>query len=344
MTNNNKTLRVQSSPHIHSGASVEKIMRNVVLALLPTSGFAVYAFGITALLVLFTAILSCVLSEHLLCKFSNKPSTLGDYSVVITGLLYGMTLPPGLPLWMVCVGGVVAVGLGKFIFGGLGYNVFNPALVGRAFLQAAFPVSMTSWMPAFSPDRFHVIASSTLTLPFTTPHYDIIASATPLAAMKFEQHVSDTADLLLGLSSGSTAETCSVLILLGGIYLMARNMLNWRIPAGIFAAVILLSGVFNVIDESRYGAPLFMLFSGGLMLGALFMATDMVASPMTSLGCFIYGVFIGILVVIIRYWSGMTEGVMYAILFANAISPHIDRLVQPLPYGFRKRKTRWNPR
>lgn len=329
----NKTLQIRSSPHISGNASVDKIMRNVVYALLPTVAFAVYAFGLAGLLVLTTAVLSCVLAEYVLCKLAKQTSSVNDWSITITGIIYGLTLPPGLPLWMVFLGGFIAVGLGKFLFGGLGFNPFNPALVGRAFLQAAFPVSMTTWIPAFSPDRFISLPGSTLTFPFASPTYDSTSGATPLAAMKFEAQFTDSLDLFLGFSNGSVGETCSLIILLGGIYLIARNMMNWRIPAAIFITVILISGVFYLIDASRYPSPLFMLFSGGLMLGAMFMATDMVASPLTNMGCIIYGVFIGILVVVIRLWGGMPEGVMYAILIANAISPHIDRLVQPKVFG-----------
>ncbi len=334
----NKTLEIQSSPHIASGASVDIIMRNVVLALLPTVGFAIYAFGLAGLLVLLTATFSCVATEHLLNRLTGRASTLNDWSVTITGLLYGLTLPPGLPLWMVAVGGAIAVVLGKFLFGGLGYNLFNPALVGRAFLQAAFPAAMTTWIPAFSPERFQSLPTSTLAYPLTIPSYDSITGATPLAAMKFDGQPANTVDLLMGFTSGSTGETCSVLILIGGLYLIARKMMNWRIPVGIFTSVLVLSGLFHGLDPQVYPSPMFMLFSGGLMLGALFMATDMVASPMTGLGCFIYGMLIGTLVVIIRLWGAMPEGVMYAILLGNAVSPQIDRLIQPVTYGTKRRR------
>ncbi len=328
-----KTLRIDSSPHISSGLSVEIIMRNVVWALLPTVGFAVYAFGLTALLTLLTALLACVFTEHWFGKLSQQESSLSDWSVVITGLLYGLTLPPGLPLWMVFCGGVIAVAMGKVLFGGLGFNPFNPALVGRAFLQAAFPVSMTTWMPALSPDRFVNIPTSVIAFPFAKPTYDVASGATPLAALKFDSIVTDTSDLVMGLTAGSLGETSGVVILLGGIYLIYRKMMNWRIPAGIFITVILLSAVFHAVEPTIYPSPQFMLFSGGLILGATFMATDMVASPITPLGGFVYGVIIGILVVVIRLWGGAPEGVMYAILFANALSPHIDRLIRPIAYG-----------
>lgn len=327
------TLAIETSPHVASGASVDTIMRNVVYALVPVTAFAIYLFGLPALLVLLTATASCVLAEHVLCRLTGRATTVGDWSVVITGLLYGLTLPPGLALWMVALGGFIGVALGKFLFGGLGYNAFNPALVGRAFLQAAFPAAMTQWQPAMLDDRFTALPASTLALPFTRPVYDGTTAATPLAQMKFEQLPTPPADLLLGMTSGSTGETGALLILLGGAWLVARNMMNWRIPAGILATVAALSALFSTVAPGQYPGPMFMLFSGGLMLGAVFMATDMVASPITHRGAWCYGVLIGALVVVIRYWGGMPEGVMYAILLANAVSPHIDRLVQPRVFG-----------
>ena len=327
------TLEIATSPHIASGASVERIMRNVVYALLPVCLFAVYLFGLAALVTLVVATLSCVLTEHWLCRASGRETSVSDWSVVITGLLYGLTLPPGLPAWMVVLGGVVGVGVGKFLFGGLGYNAFNPALVARAFLAAAFPAAMTTWYPSLGADRFTTLPSSTLTFPFATPSYDVVTGATPLAAMKFDGDVTAVNDLVMGVTTGSTGETSAILILLGGAYLVARNMMNWRIPVSIFASVFALSGLFHLLDPAAYPSPVFMLFAGGLMLGAVFMATDMVASPMTGTGCILYGCLIGMLVVVIRLWGGMPEGVMYAILLGNAISPHIDSLVQPRVYG-----------
>jgi electron transport complex protein RnfD len=330
-----RTLEIHTSPHIASGASVDAIMRNVVWALLPVAAYSVYSFGLAALFTLVAATLSCVLTEHLMCRLAAKPTTVNDWSVTITGLLYGLTLPPSLPLWMTVCGGVIGVAMAKVMFGGLGYNAFNPALVGRAFLQAAFPAAMTTWTPAMAPGRFVDLPASTFTVPFAAPLYDGASGATPLALMKFEQQLTGTGDLLFGLTSGSTGETCAALILAGGVYLAARRMLNWRIPVAILGTVALLSWGFNLIDPSRYPPASFMLFSGGLMLGAVFMATDMVASPITALGAVLYGVLIGALITVIRLWGGMPEGVMYAILLANAVSPHIDHLVQPRVYGTR---------
>jgi len=330
-------LELSSSPYITSGYRVDVIMRNVVYALLPVTIFSIYCYGLVAIAVISTAVVSCLVTEYVVVKKIHNTITLGDWSVVITGLIYGLTLPPSIPLWMVCVGGVIGVGLGKFLFGGLGSNLFNPALVGRLFLQSAFPVSMTTWWPAFLDGRFASLPASTVTLPFLAPVYDAQTSATPLAQMKFDGVTTDVFDLFVGFTHGSLGESSALLILLGGIYLVIRNMMNWRIPLGIFSAVVVISEVFNFMGSQLYGQPLLMLFSGGLMLGAVFMATDMVASPVTNKGCLVYGLVIGLLVMTMRYWGGMPESVMYAILLGNAVSPQIDRFMQPVPFGVHKK-------
>ncbi len=336
----NKTLKIQTSPHIIQSTRVDKIMRHVVYALIPTTAFAVYAFGFGALLVIGTAVFSAVMTEHLLCKLTGKESTIGDWSAAITGLLLGLTLPPALPLWMVFCGGVIAIALGKFIFGGIGYNVFNPALVGRAVLQSAFPVAITTWYPPFSVDRFSHIASSIFTFPFTEPVYTVSTAATPLSAMKFENVLAETGDLFFGMTYGSAGETSSLFILLGAIYLAGRKMMNWRIPVAILTSVYVLSEILYLINDAIYPTPEFMLLSGGLMLGACFMASDMVGSPITTLGIIVYGFIIALLIVVIRIWGGLPEGVMYAILFGNALSPHIDNLIRPRVYGTGKKWSR----
>ncbi|WP_258104367.1 RnfABCDGE type electron transport complex subunit D [Marinoscillum sp. MHG1-6] len=330
------TLNISTSPHLVKGISTDYIMKQVVLALMPAVGFAVYNFGFNGLLVIATSVVSCVLTEHVLCRISGKETTISDWSAMITGLLLGMTLPPIFPLWMTFLGGVISIALGKFVFGGLGYNVFNPALVGRAFLQAAFPVAITTWYPSKAMDRFSAIDASVLTFPFAEPVTDGVSGATPLSAFKFDHVVTSGYELMMGFTSGSLGETSAIFILLGGLYLVARKMMNWRIPIAILVTVYLFSGVLHLIDSQVYPTPQFMLFSGGLMLGAVFMATDMVASPITSWGVVVYGAFIGVMVVVIRIWGGLPEGVMYAILLANATSPHIDKLIQPRVYGTKK--------
>ena len=336
-------IELRTSPHLKQTVTVEQIMRNVVYALLPVCAFAVYAFGISVLALLTVTTLTCVLSESLFCRLSGRPNTVNDWSIVITGLLLGLTLPPGFPLWMAAIAALVAVGLGKALFGGLGYNVMNPALVGRAFVQAAFPVAITTWTPAFLDKRFTEFIPSTLTTPFMQPpqladwieqaRVDAFSGATPLALQKFEQLGTPLGDLLIGTTTGSAGETSALIILAGGLYLAARRMMDWRIPVGVMLGAALTSLPFWLLHSVRYPDPLFMLLSGGLMLGAVFMASDMVASPVTPRGVWIYSLFIGALTVIIRLFGGLTEGVMYAILLGNAISPLIASITQPRVFG-----------
>jgi electron transport complex protein RnfD len=328
-----KTLEIRTSPHFESGHRVETIMANVLVALAPVCAWAVWAFGWAALALIVVSTAATLAAERLASRLAGRPSTLGDYSAAITGVLYALTLPPALPLWMAAAGGVISIVLGKTLFGGLGFNPFNPALVGRAFLQAAFPVSMTTWAAPFADGRFAGLPGSLLAPPFAAPVYDAVAGATPLARFKFEHLSTPTPDLALGLVSGSIGETSLVLILLGGAYLVARNFMSWRTPVAIFASVAALGGALHLADPARYATPAFLLASGGLALGAVFMATDMVTSPITPRGTWIYGAVIGVLVVVIRAWGGMPEGVMYAILLGNALAPHIDRWTQPRIYG-----------
>ncbi|GJM61822.1 MULTISPECIES: RnfABCDGE type electron transport complex subunit D [Persicobacter] len=334
-----KTLDISTSPHIQRGMSTEVIMRNVVYAIMPMVLFSIYAFGTAAFWVIFTALVSCLLTEYVLCKLSGKESSLSDWSAVITGLLLGLTLPPIFPLWMTFCGGVIAIALGKFVFGGLGMNVFNPALVGRAVLQAAFPVAITTWQEAFRPDRFTTIPTSLKAMPFMSPVFDGVSGATPLSAFKFDHITAPAAELAFGQVSGSAGETCAILIILGGLYLYARRMINWRIPVSILGTVFLFSGALYLLDATNYPSPVFMLLSGGLMLGAFFMATDMVGSPLNPKAIWVYGAFIGIMVVVVRIWGGLPEGVMYAILLANALAPQLDRIFKNRVYGTVKRKS-----
>ena len=318
-------------------------MRNVVYALLPVCCWAVYQFGISVLLLILVTTLSCILTESLFCRLSGRSVTVDDFSAVITGLLLALTLPPGFPLWMAVLAGFIAIGLGKSLFGGLGYNVMNPALVGRAFVQAAFPVAITTWTPSFLPGRFVEFIPSTLALPFMSPvdtgawarerAVDGFTGATPLALQKFEKIAVDSMDLLTGAVAGSAGETSAILILVCGLYLVLRGMMSWRIPLAIFIGTVLTSLPFYLNSPEVYPSPLFMLLSGGLMLGAVFMATDMVASPMTAKGLWLYGFFIGFLTVVIRLFGGLTEGVMYAILVANALSPMISDATRSRIYG-----------
>lgn len=338
-----KPVEIRTAPHLKRPQGVDQIMRNVVYALLPVAGFSVWQFGLSALALILTTTLVAMLTEHLFAQLSGRGNTLKDWSVVITGILLALTLPPGFPLWMAAVAAFVAVALGKALFGGLGYNVMNPALVGRAFVQAAFPVAITTWTPAFAPGRFTELIPSTLTLPFMKPepvadwitslNIDGFTGATPLALQKFQHIYVSTSDLFLGGVVGSSGEAPAILILLGGLYLAVRRMLDWRIPAGVFAGAALVALPLWLIDGITYPSPLFVWFSGGLMLGAWFMASDMVASPVTPWGALLYGALIGVLTVVIRLFGGLAEGVMYAILLANAASPLIASITQPRVYG-----------
>jgi electron transport complex protein RnfD len=326
-------MELRTSPHAKRPVDTVQIMRNVVYALIPIVLYSVYAFGISALLVIAASVFSCLVTEAVMCRFFLKTeNTLGDYSAWITGILLGLTLPPGFPLWMACVGGVVSIVLGKGLFGGLGANVFNPALVGRAFLQAAFPVAITTWNPVLSADRFSRVFDSTLAFPFTKFVPDAVTGATPLSLMKFDHQVTATSNLFMGQVMGSLGEVSAILIILCGLYLAVRKMLDWRIPVGIFGSVYVLSALFHAINPEN-PSPQFMLFSGGLMLGAFFMATDMVSSPVTSAGTWLYAILIGGLVVCIRLWGGLPEGVMYAILLGNAVTPILNGFTQPRVYG-----------
>ena len=343
-----KTIEIRTSPHLKRVMSVEKIMRTVVLALLPIAAFAVYQFGLSALLLLLTTTGVAMLTEWLFARASGKGNTLADWSVVITGLLLGLTLPPGFPLWMAAVAAFVGVALGKALFGGLGYNVMNPALVGRAFVQAAFPVAITTWTPAFAPGRFAELIPSTLTLPFMQPvpvkdwvaglGMDGWSGATPLAIQKFQHLEAPLMDTFTGTIAGSAGETSALLILICGLWLAWQRMLDWRIPVSVLAGAALTALPFWMMDPGHYPSPWFVLCSGGLMLAAWFMASDMVASPVTARGVVIYGLFIGSLTVVIRLFGGLVEGVMYAILLGNAIGPLISDWTQPRVYGSVKTK------
>lgn len=325
---------VATSPFLKRPVDTPMIMRHVLYSLVPAVLAAVYFFGLSALLIIVTCILGCTLTEWALSgRGPLKQSSIHDGAAVVTAVLLALTLPPGLPLWMAFLGSVVAIIFGKVLFGGLGQNIFNPSLVGRAFLQAAFPVALTTWSSVGNFMSFSSLRAGNLALPFLSPQVDAVSTATPLALMKFESQPTSLMNLVIGSTPGSLGETSAVLILLGGGYLAYRKFLNWRIPVGIFASVFVLATILNMVDPSRYPTGTFHVFSGGLVLGAVFMATDPVTSPVTQRGCWIFAAGIGALVVLIRQFSGLPEGVMYAILLMNGLTPLIDRFTQPKIYG-----------
>lgn len=341
-----RPIEIRTSPHLKRARTVPQIMQGVVWALLPICAFAVVQFGLSALLLLVTTTVVAMATEYGFARLSGRGNTLNDWSVVITGLLLGLTLPPGFPLWMAAVAAFVGVALGKSLFGGLGFNVMNAALVGRAFAQAAFPVAITTWTPAFAPGRFWELIPSTLTLPFLQPvpvkdwiaglNIDGFTGATPLALQKFQQIEVSSLDLFTGMVAGSAGETSALLILVCGLWLAYQRMLDWKIPVGVMLGAVLVALPLWLLDGSVYPTPWFVLFSGGLMLGAWFMASDMVGSPVTPWGALVYGLFIGVLTVVIRLFGGLTEGIMYAILLANAASPLISAVTQPRVYGAKR--------
>lgn len=316
---------ISPSPHVHGGDSIEKNMYGVLIALVPTFIFSIVFFGLGAILVTLTSVVACLVFEYVIQKYLMKQRpTIWDGSAIITGVLLAFNLPSSLPLWIVVIGALVAIGIGKMSFGGLGNNIFNPALVGRVFLLISFPVQMTTW-PV--PNGFA-----------TT---DAVTGATPLAlvkeAVKNGQAVGDalssagfsTGNLILGNIGGSLGEVAAIGLLLGFAYMLIRKIISWHIPVAIFATVIVFSGILNLADPAQFAGPVFHLFTGGLMLGAIFMATDYVTSPMTHKGMLIYGVGIGLLTVIIRVFGAYPEGMSFAILIMNGFTPLINRYCKP---------------
>ncbi|MEX1187012.1 MAG: RnfABCDGE type electron transport complex subunit D [Gemmatimonadaceae bacterium] len=323
-------LVVTASPHVRSADSTPRIMWHVVGSLVPVILAAAWFFGVSALLQVATAVLVSLVTE----RATGKGGAIADGSATITGILLGLSLPAGFPLWMTALGAAFAIVFGKQVWGGLGQNAFNPALVGRAFLQGAFPVAITTWPSAGG--GFFTLRGDLFALPFARPQPYAETSATPLGLFKFEGEGTSLGNLVIGNTGGSLGETAALVILAGGIYLAWRGYLNWRIPVSVIATVAAVSAVVRLLDASAPD-PWFMVFSGGLMLGAVYMATDIVTAPITNAGRWVFGAGIGILVVVIRLWGGLAEGVMYAILFMNALTPFINRATQPRVFGTRLR-------
>jgi electron transport complex protein RnfD len=342
-------VELRAAPHQHSGRDVPTIMRNVVYAMLPICAFSVWQYGLSAAALILVVTASCLLAERISNRMMGSANTLADWSAAITGMLLALSLPPAFPLWMGAVAGFAAIWLGKSLFGGLGQNPFNPALVGRAFVQAAFPTAISTWAPAFAPHRYSEFIPSSLAAPFMSPPdialwvrqqgVDAFTGATPLARWKFENISTPAMDFLNGQVTASAGETSAIIILLCGLYLAARKFLDWRTPVAVLGSVLLVAWAFHLAAPARYPAPSFVLLSGGLMLGAWFMATDTATSPVTPRGIWLYGALIGILTVMIRYFGGLTEGVMYAILIANAAAPLLDQFNQPRVFGDERGKS-----
>ena len=307
-------LLVSPGPHLWRGLSVNRIMYLVVAALLFPSGAAVYFFGLRALAVIGVSIGFSILTEYACKRLRNRPFIM-DGSAIVTGLLLALVLPPTIPLWMVALGAIFAIGIAKEAFGGLGHNIFNPALAGRAILAVSFSIEMTTWT---APAGFGI---------------DAVTTATPLGE-SFVWTGSQTAlyhAMFFGNTGGSLGETSALMILIGGGFLIGMRIINWRIPT-IYIGVVALMALGMGED------PLFHILAGGLMIGAFFMATDYVTSPLTNRGKIIFAVALGVLTMMIRRFGGMPEGVCYSILFMNAITPLIDRYTKTRPYGVIKKK------
>ncbi|MDR1937263.1 MAG: RnfABCDGE type electron transport complex subunit D [Tannerellaceae bacterium] len=313
-------LIISPSPHIHSGDSVSKNMYGVLIALIPAFLVSLYYFGLGALIVTAVSVVSCVLAEYLIQKFLLKKETsVGDGSAILTGVLLAFNLPSNLPAWIIVIGALAAIGIGKMSFGGLGNNIFNPALTGRVFLLISFPAQMTTWpLPG--------------KLPMT--YIDGETGATILSRLKEgTAQLPDYLDLLLGNRGGSLGEISAIALLLGFAYLLIRKIITWHIPVAVLGTVVIVTGLMYLIDPLSYANPLIHLLSGGLLLGAIFMATDYVSSPMSKSGMLVFGVGIGLLTSVIRLFGAYPEGVSFAILIMNALTPLINNYFKPKHFG-----------
>ena len=317
---------ISPAPHVHGSNDTRRMMGDVLIALLPALVMSVVAYGWQAFIVTAFSVACCVLLEWAIQKFMLKgPSTIGNLSAVVTGVLLAFNLPVGIPLGLVAIGAVVAIGVAKMTYGGLGKNLFNPALVGRVFLLIAFPVAMTSFPEAVG----------------------AVSGATPLAmakeALKAGAPVSEVMQsvnlgaMSLGMKSGSLGELSVVALLLGFVWLLVRRVISWHIPVVVLGTMALFAGIMWGVSPEEYMSPVFHLLSGGAVLGAVFMATDYVTSPMTTKGMVIYAVGIGVITMLIRLWGPYPEGMSFAILIMNSVVPLIDKYVRPKRFGTTKR-------
>lgn len=325
MDKNKEEFIVSSSPHIYDSSSVKGIMRSVFFALLPATIVGVCCFGIRALIVIIVSVLSCIAFEAIIQKLMGKKITIDDYSAAVTGLLLAMNLPSSSPIWMVLIGSFVAIYIGKQIFGGIGQNPFNPALVSRVFLLISFPLYMTNWVKPLG--EFFSFDAATQATPLSVLKTDGVAAA----------YESVTAlDLFIGKVGGSIGEISALALLIGGIYLMAKRIISWEIPVTFIGTVFAATGIFYLADPAKYIDPVFHILSGGLFLGAFFMATDYVTSPLSKKGKILFGILCGLITFIIRLFGGYPEGVSFAILFMNGIVPLIDKYMHPKRFGMRE--------
>lgn len=316
---------IATAPHMHSPLSTQSLMRDVIVALMPALVVSALVYGLSVLYVTAIAVVSCVLVEFLIQKYLIKGvSTLGNLSAVVTGLLLAFNLPANIPWWIIVIGAVVAIGVAKMTFGGLGHNPFNPALVGRVFLLIAYPVQMTSF-PEIEPVVGGIV--------------DTFSGATPLAAVKsgtLSVVDANLGSMFGGFTGGSMGELSAAALLAGGLYMLWRRVITWHIPVAVLGSMAAFAFIVALMQgggAELYALPAFHLLAGGAMLGAIFMATDYVTSPMTPKGMLIYGVGIGVITMIIRLWGAYPEGMSFAILLMNAVTPLINKYVKPRRFG-----------
>jgi electron transport complex protein RnfD len=320
-------LDLATAPFVHRGLGTRRLMWEVNAAVVAVAAVATWNFGVSALLVVAAAVGGAAVVEWA----TGHGEALRDGSALLTGALLALTLPPAIPLWMAFLGGAVAIGLGKAVWGGLGRNLFNPALVGRAFLQAAFPEALTTWTAPRG--GLWTVQAAALAPPLMHPATDVVTTATPLGLAKFEGQATEVVPLLLGTTSGSLGETSGLLLIVCGLWLGLRRVFDWRLPVATLGSVALVAFAMHLISPDRFmGAP-FMLLSGGLLFGAVFMVTDPVTTPLTPRGMWIFGIGVGLLVLLIRNFGGLPEGVMYSILLMNSVTPLINRYTQPRVFG-----------
>ena len=320
-------LIVSSAPHIHGRDSIQRNMYGVLVALIPVFVVSLCLFGVGALVVTLVSVASCLFFEWAIERFlmKRKQTTITDGSAIITGVLLAFNLPSNLPVWIIVLGALFAIGVGKMSFGGLGCNPFNPALVGRVFLLISFPVQMTNW------PKLGQLASYT----------DVVTGATPLALMKQAVYgnvealnqIPDALKLFLGQNGGCIGEVSALALLAGFAYMLWKKIITWHIPVSILATVFAFAGIMHLADPVKYASPLLHILSGGVMLGAIFMATDYVTSPMSTKGMLVYGVCIGLLTMIIRLFGDYPEGMSFAILIMNAFTPLINMYIKPKRFG-----------
>ena len=317
------SLYVSPSPHIHGGDSISRNMYGVLIALIPAFLVSLYYFGLGALIVTLVSVVSCVLFEYLIQKFiMKKEPTITDGSAMLTGVLLAFNLPSNLPVWIIVLGALFAIGVAKMSFGGLGNNIVNPALAGRVFLLISFPAQMTTWP----------LVDATSAFPLT--YTDAETGATVLSLLnEGVKELTSYTSMLIGCHGGSLGEVSAIALLLGFAYMLWKKIITWHIPVVMIATVFVFTGIMHLVNPEAYASPFLHILSGGLMLGAIFMATDYVTSPMTKKGMVIYAVGIGLLTSIIRLFGSYPEGVSFAILIMNLLTPLINMYVKPKHFG-----------